>query len=214
MPDENIVAVHRLRIRGVNHAGETVNVLHFGQTVAIFDDPNARATFLTQLAEAVRDCVISTLLPALPSDWSFDRVTAQQIEPTASDIIEVGSVGAQVGALAASEPGFVAQLITMKTGEGGRRKRGRIYLPPPPEGGVDQSTINAGQLALIVAFAACLASKFIGGSRTFAGATIGVWSRTARAGGATPNDAFTAATSLSVSNAVARMGSRKFGKGS
>lgn len=214
MPDENIVAVHQVRILGTNHAGQTVNVLNFGQTVTIFDDFDALSNFLTTLAEAMMECVVDALIPALPSDWVLNGVDARQIKPTISDPVIVRPETVTVGSLTASEPGQIAQLLAIYTGTGGRRGRGRIFLPPPPEGGVDQSSLTSAQLALLVAFGTCLATKFIGSGRTFAGALLGVFSRVDMAASNNINTAFRQASKITVRGDVATMRSRKKGVGS
>ncbi len=206
--------VARLRIMGRIHGQQTVNVLHFGTNIAVFDATN-QSVKLNELIAAILDCIRTTLLPALPLDWNLERVTAQAIHPAASDEVEVAAVGTDIGGGSDSDVSFASQLLSIKTGQGGLRKRGRIFMPPPPEGGVTQSRLTGPQLALIAAFAACLASKFIAGGAALTEWRLAVLSRTTlAAAGGTVNNSITEATSVTATNIVAVLGRRKVGRGS
>lgn len=212
MPD---TAIARLRIIGAGHAGTTVNVMHF-VTANELGTPGDTRTVLLALANAMLECVRTTLLPALPSDWALTKITAQTIGPAVSDEVEAqGILATDVGEVAGtSEVSFVAQLVHIKTGLGGRRRRGRFFLPPPPEEGVTLSKLTAPQIALIAAFLACVAQKFVAPGQSTVW-RLGVFSRKELAtNGGNHFAAFTEAVSLQLSAVVAKLGSRKFGIGS
>jgi hypothetical protein len=213
LPDITVSAVHELRIRGVNHAGITNNVLYFGQTVDIFDDPDALNTFLLSLANAMLACVVDTLLPALPSDWSLEAIDVRQIQPTKSNYVVVTPETVQAGDLTESAPSQCTQVIIWRANFGRKRGTGRTSLPPPPNAGMSTSSLTVGQIALIAAFAACVLSKFKVGTGTFGNAVFGVYSRKDIEGGANFNTAFRPIMSGQVRTVSGSNDRRKPGRG-
>jgi hypothetical protein len=207
------VAGAQARIIGQLHGQETVNVLHFATNDEILDQ-DSLDTLLLQLADALKDCVLSTLLPGVTADWTFIKSDAKRIYPTASDPIVSTAPAGSVGELGATSVSFAASLLSIRTGGGGRRGRGRMFLPPAGEAQTANSNLDAGTLLLLAAFAACMAGKFLGSSPTTAW-RLGVYSRTNDAGtGGTFDNSFRVATQLSPVAAVAVMRSRRVGHGS
>lgn len=80
-------------------------------------------------------------------------------------------------------PSFCAPLVHWHTAAGGRRKRGRTFLPPVPVTDTSASNITAGMQALIQAQVDSWLARFsaTGSSAEY---TMGVWSRSN--GGANP----------------------------
>lgn len=208
------VAGAQARIVGEIHGSQTVNVFHFGTNSAIADQGQLD-TLLLQLAQALLDCTLQTLLPAVSSDWRAVQCDARRIYPVASDPIVATAPSDQVGELGVSSVAFAASLVHVRTGLGGRRRRGRVFLPPAGEAQIGQSTIDAPTLVLIAAFLTCLAGKFMGVSPT-TDWRLGVFSRTINGGavGGGFDNAFALATSLNPVANVAVMRSRKKGVGS
>jgi len=206
------VAGAQCRIIGEIHGQQTVNVMHFATNDAILDEGELD-TILLALATAMLECVVETLLPAVSSDWKVVQCDARRIYPTPSDPILATADAGSVGELSASSVSFASSLVSVRTGGGGRRGRGRVFLPPPGEAEVSSSAIDAGTLALITAFCACVAGKFMG-----VGATtpwrLGVYSRKndSETGG-TFDNSFRLATSLNPVANLAVMSSRKKGHG-
>jgi hypothetical protein len=203
----------RIRILGKLHGQDTVNVLHFA-TNTVINDNTARDALILQLMVAVLACVTDQLLDGVTSDWSLQGVEGTPIHPVLGDPQFDGTGAGSEGNLGATSASFIATLVTIRTGLGGRSHRGRFFLPPPGELNTANSIFDAGTVAQIQAFLACLAGKFIG-----AGATepwrLGVLSRKKINDVVQPFDnAFTEATSLTVTNLAAIMGSRKVGRGS
>lgn len=202
----------KLRIIGKLHGQDCINVLHFG-TNTVINDPTQLAQLLTALATAMLACVVDSLLPAVTSNYTVTRIEAAQIHPAQGDVIEVAAAPGSVGTLSPVSASFLATLVNIKTGFGGRSKRGKMFLPPVGETEATDSLINAGNMDEIVAFLTCVAGKFIG-----AGATedwrLGVYSKKLAGPGKDFNAGFTEALTLVPSNVIAKMGSRKVGKGS
>lgn len=200
------------RIIGEIHGSQTVNVLHFA-TNDVINDEGQLDTILLALAQALGECVIDTLLPALSSDWKFIRTDAKRVYPVASDPIVFTGLPEHVGQLGVASHSFAASLVNVRTGGGGRSGRGKIFLPPPGESQTANSVIDGPTLVLLAAFTACVASKFMGANKTTPW-TFGVLSRKIAG---VPNgnfDAgFRAATSLNLNSDAAIMGSRKKGRG-
>lgn len=204
--------IFQVRLKGVMEGQETNNVLHFMCTTASSDTE-------LHLIKKLIDCIVTHLLPAWSNKWTLDTVVWKRVSPTLSpDFITVPDVAA-IGALSTdSLPTFNAALISIRTAQGGRSKRGRMFLAGIPESATTGSRFdltNATWLA-IIAFVACVVSAFIEnepiGSDQF---KLGVYSR--KLGGSTfPYNAvgFTPAISLGAVALVATMRSRKIGHGS
>jgi len=208
------VAGMRVRIVGAIHGQETNNVLNFGYNGTGLPDAQTLQDALINLATNVLECIQETLLPGITNNWTIRRVEAWQIYPTASDPIEVAATGTVTGSLSATSVSFASALVNIKTGVGGRRGRGKMFLPPPGEDEIAASNIDGPTLALITAFLACLAGKFIGGTKTTP-YELGVLSRIdAGPTNANFDTGFRPAFSLQANPVVALMSSRKVGVGS
>lgn len=203
----------RVRLLGKLHGQDTVNVLHFATNTVILDNPQ-RDLLILQLMAALLACVTDQLLAAVTSDWTFTGVEGTAIAPVLGDPQFSAAPADMVGTLGPTSASFIASLVTIRTGLGGKTHRGRFFLPPAGEANTNESLLDAGTLAQLQQFLACLIGKFVG-----AGAStpwrIGVLSRKLLANSAVNFDvAFTEATSLTASNVAAIMGSRKVGRGS
>ena len=159
------VAGARARIIGEIHGQTTVNVMHFATNDQIVDDDNLDDLLLA-LAEAIKDCVITTLLPAVTSDWRFVRSDAQRIYPVLSDPIIASGAPEHVGELSAASVSFQASVVTLRTGSGGRRGRGRLFLPPAGEAQIANSVIDGPTMVLLAEFLTCVGLKFLGAAPT------------------------------------------------
>jgi len=197
---------------GEIHGQQTVNVLHFG-TDLVANDTGQLNTVLLQLAEAMRDCVVEFLLPAVSSDWRFVRTDAKEIFPTQTDPIVVSGTPAQVGELSAASHSFAASLVNVHTGIGGRRGRGKMFLPPPGEGQTANSLIDEPTLVLLAAFTACVATKFMGAAPESDWHYGVLSSKDLNHVPANFNTAFRVAASLNISAEAAVMRSRRRGHG-
>lgn len=201
------------RIIGELHGSRVYNVMHFGTNDQILDEGQLD-TILLQLAAALLDCAVQTLLPAVTADYKIIACDAKRISPAPSDPIVATAPPDSVGELTATSVSFAASLVHVRTGGGGRRGRGRMFLPPAGEGNIAQSAIDAPTMQQITEFLLCMAGKFMGLNPTTPW-RLGVLSRTIfnqTVGGGFDN-AFRAATSLNPVADVAVMGSRKKGRG-
>lgn len=203
----------QVRVRGTQEGQETNNVFHF---VCV----GASADTELKLIVALVSCFITHIIPVASSQWSLTSVLWKRVSPTLGPEFEYIPPAAEVGAgNAAALPSYASVVTSIRTAQGGRSKRGRFYLPGIPENVTVNSrldTTNAYWTA-ILAFAACLASKFInpdpaGGVDLF---NMGVYSR--KIGGSSfPYGAagFTSATSFVPHDLLATTRSRKVGRGS
>lgn len=200
------------RIIGELHGQTTINVMHFATNDTIDDEGNLD-TILLALAEALRACVIETLLPAVTSDWKLLRTDARRIHPSPSDPIIASADPNAVGELSPTSHSFASSLVHIRSGRGGKRGRGRIFLPPPGESEVLQSTMDAPTLVLLAAFLTCVGAKFMGANKQTPW-QLGVYSRKEDAAlGKTFDNAFFQAVSLNPVADLAIMGSRRKGRG-
>jgi len=206
------VAHAQCRIIGEIHGQQTVNVMHFVTHDSI-DDEGALDTILLALATAMLECVLTTLLPAVTSDWKCIRTDAKRISPAASDPQIATAPADSVGELSATSASFISSLVNVRTGGGGRQGRGRIFLPPAGEGEIANSALDGPTLILITAFLTCVAEKFMGASPTTPWHLV-ILSRKHLSGvGATYDNSVREVTSLNPVADVAVLGSRKKGRG-
>lgn len=164
------------RIIGEIHGQQTVNVMNFATNSQIADQAQLD-TLLLQLAAAMLDCVLTTLLPAVSIDWKVVQCDAKRIYPVASDPILATAPANSVGQLGVASVSFAASLARLRTGGGGRRGQGRQFLPPPGEAQTVNSEMDGPTLTLITAYLTCVAGKFMGVGRT-TDWLLGVYSRT------------------------------------
>ncbi len=203
----------QVRIVGSLHGSETNNVFNLATNDNI-NDPGTLDTILLALAQAMLDCAITTLLPAVTQDWTLVRCEARRIWPTPSDPIIATAPANSVGALGVTSVSFAASLVHLRSGVGGRRGRGRVFLPPPGEAQIAQSGIDGPTLALITDFLLCVAAKFMGAAPTTPW-RLGVFSRKTYSGvGGTFDNSFFVVSSLNPVARLAVMSSRKQGSGS
>lgn len=200
------MAVAQLTIVGRLHGQTTNNVMHFRN--------NASGAGLAALIADIIDCIRTALLPALSLDWQLIEVRAKEIHPFLGEDVVVAGVGTDIGAQSVGVPSICAGLIQIKTGFGGRRKRGRIYIAGLSEANTANSSLTPGEVTLLLAYATCLANKFLGGVG-FTGWNLGVLSEKTRKEQPLAGDNvwFTEATALTVVDQVASMRSRRVGVG-
>jgi hypothetical protein len=195
------------RIVGTLHGQDCINVLHFATNNEILDQPGLDALLL-QLAEALADCVRTTLLPAVTSDYTWKFCDARRIWPTPSDPIVATANAAEVGERGPTSVSFAATLVNKRTGGGGRRGRGKMFLPPPGEDDITTSSLDPDLVAILIPFLTCLAGKFLENATT--PWRMGVYSRTNDlAVGGDFNNSFRVITQLTPNTDMAKLGSRR-----
>ena len=204
-----------VRVIGEIHGQTTNNVMHFATNANISD--NDGSTLMLQLLAALVACIETTLLPAVTADWNFTAAVGQYVGtviPTVTtDPFVQGPAGSGQGQLGATSVSFSASLAHVRSGIGGRRGRGRMFLPPPGEAQVAASVMDDPTLDLVIAYLTCVAGKFLG-----VGATtdwrFGVYSRKIGQNNFNNfNNAFFEAKQLTASNTLAVIGRRKKGRG-
>lgn len=205
------------RIVGRLHGQDTVNVLNFATNTNELD-VSPPSPLLTALVQAILECVIDTLLPAVTLNWEARfvdaRFTYRQGTPFPTDPVVATAPSGSVGSRGETSVSFAASLIQVRSGLGGRRGRGRIFLPPPGEGDISQSAIDSTTQDLLIAFLTCMAGKFLGTSPSTEW-RLGVLSRTIAGGNNANFDAgFFVASQLTPTATLAHIGRRKVGRGS
>lgn len=202
----------RLRIIGKLQGEDCINVMHFGTNTAV-SDAGATDALILALLTAMLACVTEQLLPAVTSDYVLTGLEGIPIHPTKGDPHFLPAGTDNQGTASPVSASFLATLVQIRTGLGGKTHRGRIFLPPAGETEMANSTYSSPQMAALQAFITCVIGKFAKdvGTEDW---RLGVLSRK---GATNANPAFdthfTEATSLIASNEVAKMSSRKKGHG-
>ena len=205
-------SVVRLKVKGRIQGQDYNNVMHLA-TNTVINDATELNQLLQALCTAMIVCLTTTLIPAVSSDFTLLSVEGTQLFPTLSDPIEVPVVADNVGTGGPTSVSFAATLVNVRSGLGGRKGKGKIFLPPASEANTANSEITATSQGEFNDFLACVATKFIGALATEPW-RLGVLSRkdlTTNPGDF--NGAFREATTLLLNPVVAKMGSRKRGSG-
>jgi hypothetical protein len=201
----------QVRIVGRQEGQETNNVLNFVAATSI-DDVELR------LIAALAECFVTNLLPVLSSKWTLEKIVWKQVRPTLG--VEYVTIPAGAGAGAGSSaalPSYASACISIRTAEGGRSKRGRMYIAGLPEDSTTDSQFNTGNAfwTALAAFCACVVTKFVLGDPPAANSfQLEVYSR--KIGGASfPYGAsgYTPVVNLIPDVIVATTRSRKLGRG-
>lgn len=202
----------RARIKGKIHGQEYVNVLHFGTNENPADFA-ALQLLLLALGNAILQCAISQLLGATSSDFTLEEVDVQQIFPELTDPVIAAAPAGSVGLRGTINVSFESVMMRLKTGHGGKSKRGRNFLPPPGDADVVNSLLIAGDAQNFYSgFVACMAGKFIGPSAT-EDFRLGVLSRKILQTTGDFHQAFTEGAQLAIEQTMSSMNSRKVGAG-
>ena len=201
------------RVVGKVHGQDCINVWTLGTNTVVLDGGPLDALLL-QLATAMLQCAVDVLLPAVSSDYTLIQCDARAIYPTASDPVIATAPANSIGQLGPCSVSFAASLVNIRTGNGGRRGRGKKFLPPPGEAQTTNGSMDNPTLVLLTQYLACVAGKFVGAGKTEQW-DLGVLS-IADAGSPPANFdlGFRVATQLSPVALLARAGRRKIGKGS
>jgi hypothetical protein len=201
-----------VRIVGQIHGQTTNNVLHFATNTQI-NDPIQRDALILALLTAMLACVTEQLVTGVTSDWTLDHLEGRSLFPTVGDPIIKPPDAPTQGQLSPASVSFASSLISIKTGLGGRKGRGRIFLPPPGEGETTGSVSAQSVFTELQAFINCVVGKFIGQSASEQW-RLGVLSRKDLAGSVNNfNTAFREATTLVPQRTLAVMSRRRIGRG-
>lgn len=203
----------RVRLMGKLHGQDCINVWHFSTTTEVNDNP-ARDALILQLLTAVLACITEQLLDCVTSEYTLIGLEGTEVFPTNGDPIFLGAPANTVGTRGPTSSSVLATLVEIRTGQGGRSHRGRMFLPPAGEADSNVSLLDASIITSLTEFVACIAGKFIGQSATEPW-RIGVYSRKLGTPANTQwSNGFTEASQLLPKNTIAVMGSRKVGRGS
>ena len=201
------------RIAGHMHGSETVNIINFGTNEAAADTA-ALETLLFQLGTAILACVINSLIPAVTSDWTVEEVGVKQLHPVLTDEIIAAAPAGVNGEGGPTNVSFAAILMKNRTGGGGKRGRGRNFLPPPGDAAMTNSVMDdANANNAYAAFLTCLGNNFFSGGQN-SPFDMGVLSRKVLKD--TPGNfdaAFRKTTNLIIEQKVSVISSRKLGRG-
>jgi len=205
--------IFEVRIVGSMEGQETDNVLHFTCV-------GASADVELHLIVVLLNCFVTHLLPVLSSSWTLERVVWKKVASTlgVEQVYTTGLPAAGAGN-AAALPSYASAVISKRTAEGGRSKRGRMYIAGIPEDQTLNSNLDpAGDFwAALAAFAACCITNFVhpdpaGGTNLF---DMVVYSR--KLGSAVYPYTGAGAEAITQLTPVAALGttrSRKVGRGS
>lgn len=204
----------QVRIVGRLDGQETNNVLHFRYLSGASD-----TDVELHLIQVLITCFITHILPVVTSSWNFEKVVWKRVSPTLGpELTSVPTGTTTGGGAAAALPSFASAVFSIRTHEGGRSKRGRMYLAGIPENATINSTLDPAHAfwAGLLAFALCIVENFIPGDPVGSNSYgMVVYSR--KIGGAAFPYGLNGATQIHEIFPVSQIGttrSRKVGRGS
>jgi hypothetical protein len=190
------------------------NVLHF-----LCASGGGDADVDLHLIQVLLSCIVDSLLPGLSNSATLTNITWKKVSPLLGEEHVTTPVTPAVGEnITTALPTFCSAVISIRTGQGGRSKRGRMYIPGLVAATDNQDFLDPADdlwLALI-AFALCLLDHFKPGDppATTNSWSLGVYSR--KLGGSSfPYGAagFSGGETFTPQRAIATTRSRKFGRG-
>jgi len=146
---------------GTQEGQQVLNVWHFRCDNDV-DDIESR------MLRAIMECFLENIIPVAASTFQLTRVHGKRVYPDLGPIVEVvpgpGDT-VQGEAVGDATPSFVSCCINIHTSRGGRVGRGRKFIMAVPESATQGSALPPGNAywIAILAFAACIAGKFIHG---------------------------------------------------
>ena len=151
--------LHQVTVHMRQQGQQVLNVWDFYLDTNV-DDLEVR------LLRALLECYLTVLLPGSGSLLSIERVTGHQTGPTVGPMYEITPEEGDVllGASAGDTlPTHDSVSIGIHTTRAGKHGRGRKQIPGIPEAATTGSTINTAHAywGVVIAFAACVAGKFI-----------------------------------------------------
>lgn len=202
--------IYRLRVYQRMQSAQVVNVMHFLEDfAAVGGSPLALATdFVTNMR--------ATLIARTVNQVTFDFVEVQKIVPFEGGPVAVNFPASTVGTVGGScASATLCEVLTIYSVRGGRRGRGRLYLPGSDTFGAapNNGSWLPAQTARTQTFANALATRYIF-APTLGAYCLGVWSR--KSGPEFPpwsTDQFARATGLTVRTTIRTQRRRQLGVG-
>lgn len=165
-----------------------------------------------EIAATVRDNVVDQMNNDVSEQMVFESVKVQEIFPVARDPYElaINMAGLQAGEAA---PSLVAAIVSLKTGLGGRRNRGRKYVAGLLRDNIDQSIIDQARVDSMTVSWQAINSWFAAGNN-LSNLTWGIVHRTL-GGNPVPlsADSYVPITSIVVQRVAGSMRTRRPGRG-
>lgn len=205
--------VFQVKVRGRIEGQETNNIFYFAANTAI-DDVEVR------LILVLASCFITHLLPQLGNAWTLQDLVWKQVFPVLGPENITIPAGDLQGDIATDTlPSFCSAVVSVRTAQGGRSRRGRFYLAGTPEAATDGSAFDTGHAfwTALANFLACLATNFFIGDPPAANSLrMMVYSRKIAGTSSFPPPnatCFAEVTSLKAVQALGTTRSRKVGRG-
>lgn len=121
---------------------------------------------MSGLAAAYEAAILATLRAATSADVTWQYLMVQDVRPTGPETLRHPLPAASVGQIAGEgAPPQTTAVISVHTGQKGRRRRGRFYVPGLAEAGTTGGNITGAQLTALTALGETLQTTFgTGGS--------------------------------------------------
>lgn len=205
--------VAEVRIVGQLHGQTTNNVFHFA-TNTVINDATQRDTLIIALLVALMQCVTDHLKDAVTSDWTLTHLEGRALHPTIGDPLIQTPAEPVAGVLSATSVSFASQLLTLRTSVGGRKGRGKKFLPPAGENETTNSITSNAVFNELMEFVNCVIGKFVGVGATEQWRLCVLSRKDLKAQGGTLDNSLREVQTITATRTLAIMSRRKVGVGS
>lgn len=171
----NPLGLYRLKLVGELHGQATETAFHF-LTNSSGNVNNSYTTELQDLMTHFITNIVSKIQIFASQQWAAKTLIGVTLIPKSQVFIETrlaNGTGAQPDD---SLPSFCAGLLSLRTGQGGRSRIGRLFLPGVAENLSSQSRLEGSYLTLLSNVGAALTSAY-GPSGSYPYVRYGVYSR-------------------------------------
>lgn len=172
--------IHRLTLVSTMAAGAVsmFNTFWFREEVAGLP-PDQRATLANDFIGTVVNPDLNSLREFTSQEVTFAEVRVQRYYPWDGNVFAMPVGGSNIGRRVGNAlPPLCANCITILSQRGGRRGRGRWYLPPVSSNDQNAGLYPAGIIALFNGMMGTINNRYgVAGGYLVSGFRIGVWSK-------------------------------------
>lgn len=174
-----VLDVYKLALLTNQGSVQMVNTFWFRQYNTI-PDPNPEAHLANDFVGTLVTPGANSIRASVHQAVQFHTVTVQRYYlPLSASVFTLPITPVQVGMLTGTGmPPVCAACITWVTAKGGRRGRGRFYVPPPGGGDQTNGIWGASHLTRLANMVSTINGRYILlGGKAASGFEMGVWSR-------------------------------------
>lgn len=166
--------LYKIILVGELHGQLTQTAFHFKTS-----ENSGQTSYKTEMQETMTD-FRTNILPLYSifcsQEWKGKSIIGVTLIPKSEFFLEDSLPNTVGGQASESLPSFCAGLLSLRTGQGGRSRIGRLYLPGVSEDSVSNSRLEPTYYGLLSNFGAALVTRY-GPNGAYPWVRLGVFSR-------------------------------------